>query len=532
MNKLIHTLGLAAILSVSSITTLPVYALKYDLSQGFKEPTEGSLKVMLLKNGNTAMINVTPKDGIFIKLFDAGKRPIAELNHESDVWESGKMKKAEIKGVYEIDGNIVLFIQQSAGRKPMLFRLVIDGKNGKMLKEDPIGDLRQATNNLPARYSSVEKDAYSDNYAVALFPADEKDQRFQVVHYNKQHQEISRGDLSAADINFKRLDYANMVVLGEKSVVITAFGSNPGKKNAQLIVGKLEKGSTSFKHKLLDYANENGFTRTAICYNPQSDVITLLSITMMDIRQKFLSNKSTTSYMPLLTFIDPNSFALLKVMPLQTPKLDELARKNEYKNGFTGLPQDIYVNKNNTYTVIMEEITQEVIYYSKTSRIVTYLGNMGVSTLDASGNELSSSFIPKSQMVKAELYKELYVNERRNTVQDMSYGNQFLSFAYAEGKNNTGYIFLNDYEKNEEALRKGKIYTVTTISGTDAFCYVLRNGDFQREYVFGNPDGKKDKRFAMFSVSDYKPETHTYATIMIDKEGGNKVAKMAWLYLD
>jgi hypothetical protein len=544
MNKKLYTFAFAALLA-SGTASLPAYALKYDLSTGFKEPTEGSLKVMLLKNGNTAMLNITPKDGIFIKLFDANKRPLTELTHESDLWESGKMKRADIKSVYEIDGNITVFIQHMLGKTPVLFRLVLDGQTGKMLKEEKIGELHKYSFGdgyamafgVPPDNFYIEKDQYSDNYAVVHFMGFESDRnkRIQVVHYNNKHQEISRAYFSSPDDHFKYLNYVGMVVLGDKSVLVSAYGyntSNSGGKDSRLIISKLDKGSVGFQHKLLEFTDDFKDTRAVLRYNPKSDVVVMLSITRLSTKQKFFGNTASTSYLPLITMIDPHSFSILKAAPLKTPKLDQIALGLQYKNGFQGLPQDIYVNSDNTYTVVMEEMMQQVVYTNnRVTSMSTYLGNAGVAQLDAEGNETAANLIPKAQMVKGMLYEEMYINHRKNSAQHTFAGNQYLSFAYAEGKN-TGYIFINDYEKNSESIRKGKVSMVYTVSGTDAFCYVLKNGDFQREYVFGNPSGEKDKRYAMFSVSDYKPEIHTYATIMIEKQGKEKVAKIAWLYLD
>ncbi len=543
MNKFIRAIGLAAILSVSSITTLPAYALKYDLSQGFKEPTDGSLKVMLLKNGNTALLRIKSTEGISITLFDTNRKKISKIKHDSNLWGTTKTNSPEIKRIYEIDGNMVIFIQQTLDRTPVLFRLVIDGQTGTRLKEEKIGSLHRYGSKdfyamkfgdvLPDDFY-IEKDEYSDNYAVVHFMGFEPDRnkRIQVVHYNKEHQEISRAYFNSPDNQFKYLNYVGMIVLGNKSVLVTVYGyntDNSGGKDSRLIVSKLEKGSPSFKHKLLEFTDDFKDTKAILRYNPQTDVLAMLSITMVSTQKKFLQAVGTATYMPLLTFIDPNSFSLLKVIPLQLPKLDELAQKNGSPNGFAGLPQDFYINANNTYTVVSEEITKKLVRHQ--SRIVTYLGNIGVSTIDANGDETASNLIPMSQTGKGGLYNPMYLNERRNTVQELYFGAQFLSFSYNKSQT-AGYIFFNDNAKNTESIRNGKIATVNAISGTDAFYHVLKNGDFQREYVFGNPEGKNDKRFAMFSVSDYNPDTHTYVTIMIDKEDNKKVAKVAWVYLD
>lgn len=50
-----------------------------------------------------------------------------------------------------------------------------------------------------------------------------------------------------------------------------------------------------------------------------------------------------------------------------------------------------------------------------------------------------------------------------------------------------------------------------------------------RSYVFGKPESKKENNLGLFAISDYNPETNTYVTLKLEKEGRDKGVRIVWL---
>ena len=90
-------------------------------SPGFEEPTTGHLRILQMKNGNTAFIHITPKDGIDLRIYDAGHQEKivsnvelgikrVKLSNEMSMFPSAN--EENIEGVFEINNDIVVFIYE------------------------------------------------------------------------------------------------------------------------------------------------------------------------------------------------------------------------------------------------------------------------------------------------------------------------------------------------------------------------------------------------------------------------------------
>ena len=143
---------------------------------------------------------------------------------------------------------------------------------------------------------------------------------------------------------------------------------------------------------------------------------------------------------------------------------------------------------------------------------------------------MNDYLIRKSHYLNKTSLGPFYLANRDDQGQSLGDGNQFKSFAYLNGKTKS-YILFNDTERNNEKLAEGSLVTVDGVSGSDAFYYPLTGVDpiLKRDYVFGNPEGKRDHNLALFSISNYDRKNNIYATLRLTKEKGNKGVQVVWL---
>src|SRR5690606_21102253 len=110
-----------------------------------------------------------------------------------------------------------------------------------------------------------------------------------------------------------------------------AYGFNTkasGDKDSRIIVSRLNKGDKSFTHKLLEFSDDFRDTKAIMQYNPNSNMIQLLTLTFLKTKSKAFSNKSTSTYMTLLSYIDPESLFIVTSKPLIGEKIDAYANNN------------------------------------------------------------------------------------------------------------------------------------------------------------------------------------------------------------
>jgi len=544
-------LGLA--LLTGSVVKAQPTDVKY--SNAFDEPENGWNKVMQLSNGNTFLFNFS-KEGIEVTVYNQNHAFASKKVLQSKLWEPRKMKASVIEGIFEMGGKPVIFLQQLLDRTPTLFRIILDPNTGAIVKEENINELQRygagagyamAFGGVEEADFRVEKDPQSDCYAIVNFNsfAGESDNRIQIAHYDANHKEINRANYPAQ--GFKYINLIGITVHGDKHIIACTYGFNTaasGGKDSRVIVSKLNAGDTNFVNKQLENTDNFRNTEAIMQYNPGTGLINLLTLTVSKTKARAFSPASTTYYGTIFTTIDPETLFIVSSKPCAATNADALA-KSAYglSKGFRGMPQNMVINPDNSTTVLSEEMTLDVIVSSQGSvSYRTHLNNIGIADYDAKGNEISGTMVPKEQMANGKL-EPLYIYNKskgfwsfRGAMQvgwsmGVVQNNAFLSYDYITTPDNR-YVIFNDYPENLErkAEKKyNKLKPVVFISDANTMCYKINGGKAEEFYLFGAPKDDGYSKFCYVESSNYNPATKTYATLMIDRDGRKKMAKLAWV---
>ncbi|HEY9196197.1 MAG TPA: hypothetical protein VIM77_08020 [Mucilaginibacter sp.] len=503
----------------------------------FKEPEEGFAKIIQMKSGNTMFFHIA-KDGINVHMYNPAHQETAVTQFETSY---GKISRGGgIKGAFEINGNAVLLISSLDSRVPTLYRLIIDGKTGTLKEDTKIGELNKV--NMFQGYSSVfggvpmpdffvRKDPNSDNYAVVLFNSFEPDRnkRIEIVSYGTNNKETGRAYYTSPDEKYKYLRYIDMAVIGGDKVCVLAYGYNTkhsGGDGGELILANLDKGAASVNFTELGFSQNMDVYYGIVRYNPVIKSLILSAVAK--------EKKSDDSYISFLAFINPfekkiNRFNVIS----PSDKINQFASS---KKGFRGLPQNLFINHDGTFTVVYEEMETSTragnygLTIATAGNSSTRLGDVAIVNYSKTGEFSDDHIIRKEHLLSKTLLDPFYHSFREGTGQELNDGNQFKSFAYL----NTGiksYILFNDTERNNEKQEKGSLVTIQGVSDCDGFYYTIEGANAvpKRQYVFGNAEGKHDHNLALFSISDYDLRNNVYATLELSKESGKKGVKVIWL---
>ncbi|MCD6062527.1 MAG: hypothetical protein K0R82_438 [Flavipsychrobacter sp.] len=551
MKKIIFT----AMLALAGPSAIFAQQHKIEYSTPFDEPESGWNKVMQLKNGNTFFFHFTKKKGIEVIVYDKNRKVMSEQVITSNNWEPKKMSSSMIEGLYELGGQPVIFLHQLLDRTPTLFRIRLDGNTGAVVEENAISTLPRykagaawamAYGGVEAMDFYIEKDPQSDNYAVVNFNsfAHESSERVEVIHYGAEagnHKVLNRAFYDAQ--GFKYLGYIGMTVDGAKRVFMCTYGyntNNSGGKDSRVIISRLGKGEKEFTHKKLEFTDDFKDTKAVMEYNPGTNLIQLLTLTYTSSKNKFFSNKTTSYYMTLMSFIDPESLYIVTTKPLMNEKVTSYARGHfSTDDYYSGLPQQMVINNDHSTTVLFEESQKEITKNANTGQIVsarTFLGNIGISELDNKGSEQDGYAINKVQQANG-IIDPLYVSHKSKGHWSYRGGgnpmvlnnNAFMSFDYVNANTNK-YVVFNDYTENfhkgEDAKRKK---VVVAISDANTVCYKLNNGKIDKYFLFGAPKEDNEAKFCYIESSHFMKDNNTYATLMMDRKGRKKQAQIAWV---
>lgn len=535
-------------------------------STPFDEPEKGWYKVMQLSNGYTFYFNFNNENGVEVNIYKPDRKAGGRKVLTSTVWDPKNMKNSTMEGIYEIAGQPVIFLQQLNDRKPELFRIQLNPENGAIVKQQKIGELPKyslmsgyamAFGSVDAEDFIVEKDPYSDAYAVVHYNSfsKESDKRIELVHYtveNGEHVEINRSYYDAQ--NFKYTTYIGMTIHGDKSVHMAAYGYNTGAsggKDSRVIISRIRRSEKEFTNKNLEFTDDFKETEGLMNYNPETGMIQMLTLTLLKSNGKMnpimSSTKSVSYYMALMSYIDPESLQIVKKVLLPADGLNNyITSKGINKDGFNGMPVNMILNNDNTSTILLEEKQEYTNSRSPTAEIT--LANAGIITLDNQGNDVGAYAIQKNQHATGQPMENMYLAKRgkgmwsyRKRTGASLYtpldNRSFYSYDYINTANNNTYIIFNDnrdnYENGQPKVNKNKtVNEIKAVSESVAVYRKVNNNNIEPGYLFGLNTNDEQTAFCNVESAHFRKETGVYAALMVKRVKREKKAYIAWITLE
>ena len=187
------------------------------------------------------------------------------------------------------------------------------------------------------------------------------------------------------------------------------------------------------------------------------------------------------------------------------------------------------INSDRSTTLLMEE--KKIIETGHIS--FNQLGAAGIDEISENGDEIRGYAIDKKQRA-SEGFPIFHMAERNNGAFMYNTGgsiknDEFLSYFYIESPSGR-YVLFNDIpdnvNKDEDETKRKQVFGV---SATNTICFKLNGDKIDKSYLFGEPDDKHSATFSYIQSSDYNKETSTYATLIVEKDGRDKSARVAWV---
>ena len=96
-------------------------------------PETGWNKVLCMKNGNTLLFHFEVAKSVHVFVFDSGCKQVAELKHPCGKLDINNFKTSLFKGLYDINDEAVLFIEQEHNSWRELVRLRFNSRDGGLI---------------------------------------------------------------------------------------------------------------------------------------------------------------------------------------------------------------------------------------------------------------------------------------------------------------------------------------------------------------------------------------------------------------
>ncbi len=526
---------------------------KYDVSAPIDLRETGVNKVLCMKNGNTILFHfeLEPAKSVIVKIFDSTHKEIASKKQLFRLFDVRKINEAVFKGLFEINGEAVLFIQQEHLSNTGLIRLRFNATDGSVIEEEQAGKSPSMTKRT--RFD-VMKNKDEDSYAI-LFCTDSREFlecKVYVAYYNNRHEGIREVPI---EVDRKKYDYLDVVGAEWQSsginITLSLFklienGTAGDLSSApiydhHLAMYYIPKGSSTAYSAAAHLSTETYPLYTNYTYNPFAKSLNILLLSYRAVNYKYGYTWLPAAIIQHLLFkIDESSMTADSKWIKNKSANDFLKQERDSGAYYEGLPINMFTMETGLSTVISESYSRypEIETRVRINRF-TYFGDIGITQYDDDGNEIWGTVLPMRQTLKSynhyydpyELSKKGQSQEFFGDLPDAVNERQLVSInSYYHDKN--FYIIFNDNKKNfnNSLARPGD--TVCNFNFTNTCYYKMdRKKEVTKHYLFGEPEANEYK-CSFIEGADFDEKRGTYASLVQYKKGDETSLCMAWGKLD
>ncbi len=537
MRYLILFLAFIAILS-----TADAQFKDYKLSEPIDISTVGMSRVLIMPNGNTMLFHIEPRDAIKVKVYDTSGKEIASKRYFTEQVRPRDFERSMFKGLFEINGEAVLFLSGDVANKETLVRVHFNSSTGKMIKEERVVRSKSFQNRTTCqvlRHRKVPGYAVFCMKKLDLYP----DEVMTLIRFDEEHNIVKE---VVVDINNKEYDVVNWTdaQMSKNGTVNISFETvkyieYPKTFSRYFISCSHTKGASSVSTiKSLMNSELNpyycGFT-----YNTFDSKNQLFLVNAFDGQyQNGLGVLPVSMYANLMMIYTPEATsassykfienvkagqAYLKVRPGADVKI-ELAPLKFYSDDYGG-------------TLVVSEEHINRLPVEKDNRTYSLLGNISVTKILGDGKEVWGVMIPKKQMTRDFLSAKEVYNRRtwksmfRGEEPEVDYANQYASF-YSFSKGRSLYIMYNDHAEN---FKNGKD-TVYNSSKVEAQYTVVNSKGVATKYMlYGKVPDEHTRRSCLIEGADFDEQRKVFASLILEtiigEEKDKQAVRLAWHYL-
>ena len=512
----------------------------------------GINKVLCMKSGYTLLFHFEINKPLTVIVYDSLHNRVANRTVASDLLDAILLPTSSFKGLYEINGEAVLFLQQQRMGRHTLIRLRFNARSGQLTAEDRVG--RSHGIAKPMRFF-VLRNKVEDGYAI-LFAEDIPQFRkcaIQLAYYNKIHTEYKRVYLDPGRKNYdfltvtgaEALPQGICVSLGLSTMLVNGTGTSTestARYNHYLHVFYIPDGSDQPISRKADLSTEILPYYTTCSYNPFAGTINVLLLSYREAFYRYGVEMRPTAFISNLLFrLDEHDLTGNYSWLRNKLANSLLLEKTDTAAMFAGLPVRIITNNNGLSTIVSESYDRymNAENYTRSRAFETYLGSICITQVDDTGREIWGTVLPRSQYYRSyrhyyrpvDLAKRWQEQAMFNDLPPQITERQFLSAAvYNRGDNY--YIIYNDCGKNIRNTIASPGDTLYASELANACYYRMdRKHEVTKEYLLGEPLSKEYKS-CYVEGGDFDEQRGVYASLIRYKRGSYVSLRMAWVTLD
>jgi len=520
----------------------------FDISTPVDIDPVGLNKVLCMKSGNTLLFHFEVGKPVMVRVFDTAHKRLAANEPYTSLLDLSTLRTFIFKGLYDIGGEAVMFIEQQNSGRHSLVRLRFNGDSGRLIEEKTMGKSKSLAR--PTKFF-VMKNKQDESYAI-LYSKEVPQFRscdLRVLYYNARHESYKEVPLV---FNRKQFDYLDVtsaealptgicISLGLSKLEVNGTGmrlENAPVYGHHLGIFFIHKDSIRPAARFVDVTADVFPYYANATYNPFANSINLLLLSYRELVFQYGIELRPTALMGNLFFkVDGDNMATDYTWLTNKMANASLKQQTDTSHFFKGLPLKLLTSASGLSTVVSESFSRyrNVETKARADVFESYFGDICVTQFDDNGRELWGAILPKSQYYKSyrhyytayELSKRWQQQEMMTDLPPQVYNRQFVSCnTYSLGSDI--YIVYNDYSKNLHNSNEEPGDTVFTFDHTNTCYYKIdKKKVVTKHYMFGAPMAKEYKT-SFIEGADFDEERGVYASLIQYKRGVYVSLRMAW----
>jgi len=516
-----------------SLLTITVSGQFKILAEGdvFEEPEDGLANITQLSNGNTLFLRLKTKRHFKIEydFYNASHKKI----YSGEFTPTDDNLALQIENIFEIGGNVAVFLRTNINHIPVLQRLVINGKDGTIGGVTTVDEISpRPANPYDQIYGiggrlmpQIIKSATNNRYVVVSIEREGKnsEKKLRLSLFDDNHKLVKTFTIIDSAGEKSYMHFGDIAFIDDNKIAVVCGASmRPGTGQKDVVIVDFKNNSQRAIPLPAEY--EWPVVDEKIKFNLVANQVLILTSSGDLKKDLFLS-----SSLKAVDLTTKNIVYTKKIAPTDAMKKNiELFGTNRHESMAL---QNFFTDNNGNAFVIFEgtEISTWQFTSGRTSTS-TILGNLVVIQYDKKGNETGSLLIPKSQKSIDMEYSIIHDGGAFYPTAYLVKGTQYKSFIYFLSRNKN-YIFLNDSPDNTDKMKKGKLETSASSKDGEAYYIDLteKNQIPNRNQIFSNKENKKEVTPALFAVADYDILNNIYVTIKLDTKGKDQGMRLVWL---
>lgn len=506
-------------------------------------------KVLQLSNGNTFLFHFEARKPIIIKVFSPERKEISNHRFIGKLVDVAALENSELHGIYEVNGEAVVFISQAINNRNTLVALRFHSESGNLIKEQEL--VTSPSFQKDNRYSLV-KNTVLGGYAVFCMKDLQANhtETLNLLVFDEQHN-LARN--VPVTVNTSEYDYTEHVstCIGQDGSVIVLLDCMkivhfPDDNDHFFTVCYLAPEDTAFSNVMTKLPKHIGPVYGIYTYNEFSKMLNIFLVNATTImRKNGLQTLKEVIHTPFMLWYNKHDIADMKYSPVEHKMANQQLKEATDTLHYTEpVPIRVYTNKFGINTVIAEENIQNA-KFSNGNIVASCIGNIVVTKLGENGREIWSATLPKKQYLLNTLSVDelqergihTYPFRRPHPESDWLY--QFASFYSFTTPKGDCYIIYNDLRSNfyktlSDTPDPMSSYTNNTnITEASALCYkVTQKRELSKQYLFDSTNTSALPGSVMVESGDYNVKSNTYASLFYFLENDVPTLKLGWIKLD